>query len=171
MREIYHEFCLLCLEVRKFKIQLLLSLALTAKCLSSLKAVTWSELNPMRVLTIVFASLSAMLDLILAASMIYLLNRSKTGLPKTNALLIRFIVLTLSTGLLSAMVSVAQIILVGCILYLFRYVILKTDVRFVSPHIPSYILDFTLSGPNVGSLSLITWKLGRNSAFSLNSLS
>lgn len=101
-------------------LRLLRTFALTLTCLSSINAVTWSDLDPMRTLTIVFASVSATLDLILAASMIYLLNKSRTGIQKTNALLSRLIVLTLSTGLLSAMVSMAQITLVNYILCLPR---------------------------------------------------
>ena len=123
-----------------------------AEYISSIKATTWGELAPMHWLTVAFGSLSAILDLILAASMIYLLDRSRTGFKKTNALLSRLILLTLSTGLLSAIVSMAQVILVSqlfkeCSLY--APVVLKAIVRLLFPRTPSYILGFILSERNV----------------------
>lgn len=116
-----------------------------------MKAMTSAAPVVLRRLSIAFGVFTATLDMILAASMIHLLYRSRTGFQRTNAFLSRLIVVMMSTGLLSAMMSTAQIVLVSCALCFSRHVMLNQTIRSVSQGlINSHISVFMSSEPNVG---------------------
>lgn len=71
---------------------------------------TWGELTRLKGLSITVNILAAVADILIAASLCYFLHRSRTGFKKSDTMISRLILFTVSTGMLTSICAVASLI-------------------------------------------------------------
>ncbi|KAJ3936905.1 MAG: hypothetical protein NXY57DRAFT_59713 [Lentinula lateritia] len=78
--------------------------------ISSLKLVTWKDLTSLKSLSMTVNVLGAVSDVIIAAGLFYFLHRSRTGFKKSDTMISKLIMFTVSTGLLTSVCAVASLL-------------------------------------------------------------
>ncbi|GAV99496.1 hypothetical protein LENED_000956 [Lentinula edodes] len=78
--------------------------------ISSLKLVTWKDLTNLKSLSMTVNVLGAVSDVIIAAGLFYFLHRSRTGFKKSDTMISKLIMFTVSTGLLTSVCAVASLL-------------------------------------------------------------
>ncbi|KAJ3805592.1 hypothetical protein F5876DRAFT_91447 [Lentinula aff. lateritia] len=75
-----------------------------------LKLVTWKDLTNLKSLSMTVNVLGAVSDVIIAAGLFYFLHRSRTGFKKSDTMISKLIMFTVSTGLLTSVCAVASLL-------------------------------------------------------------
>ncbi|KAJ3743396.1 hypothetical protein DFH05DRAFT_1495820 [Lentinula detonsa] len=78
--------------------------------ISSLKLVTWTDLTHLKSLSMTVNVLGAVADVMIAAGLFYFLHRSRTGFKKSDTMISKLIMFTVSTGLLTSICAVASLL-------------------------------------------------------------
>ncbi|KAJ3734439.1 hypothetical protein DFJ43DRAFT_1062714 [Lentinula guzmanii] len=78
--------------------------------ISSLKLVTWMDLTHLKSLSMTVNVLGAVADVMIAAGLFYFLHRSRTGFKKSDTMISKLIMFTVSTGLLTSICAVASLL-------------------------------------------------------------
>ncbi|KAE9404450.1 hypothetical protein BT96DRAFT_973115 [Gymnopus androsaceus JB14] len=78
--------------------------------ISSLKLVTWVDLTKLKSLSMTVNVLGAVADVFLAAGLFYLLNRSRTGFKKSDTMISKLIMFSVSTGMLTSVCAVISLL-------------------------------------------------------------
>ncbi|KAJ3723379.1 hypothetical protein C8R42DRAFT_666072 [Lentinula raphanica] len=78
--------------------------------ISSLKLVTWEDLTQLKSLSMTVNVLGAVADVLIAAGLFYFLHRSRTGFKKSDTMISKLIMFTVSTGLLTSICAVASLL-------------------------------------------------------------
>ncbi|KAJ7591424.1 hypothetical protein C8J56DRAFT_562734 [Mycena floridula] len=78
--------------------------------LRSLKLVTWADLGELKGLSMTVNVLGAVSDVGIAASLFYFLQNSRTGFKKSDTMISKLILFTVSTGLLTSICAIASLI-------------------------------------------------------------
>lgn len=76
----------------------------------SMRLQTWGELTRLKGLSITVNILAAVADILIAASLCFFLHRSRTGFKKSDTMISRLILFTVSTGMLTSICAVASLI-------------------------------------------------------------
>ncbi|KAJ3837418.1 hypothetical protein F5878DRAFT_662106 [Lentinula raphanica] len=76
----------------------------------SLKLVTWEDLTQLKSLSMTVNVLGAVADVLIAAGLFYFLHRSRTGFKKSDTMISKLIMFTVSTGLLTSICAVASLL-------------------------------------------------------------
>ncbi|KAF8165087.1 hypothetical protein B0H34DRAFT_222439 [Crassisporium funariophilum] len=76
----------------------------------SLKLQTWAELNQLKGLSMTVNVLAVVADILIAAALFFFLHRSRTGFKKSDTMISRLIMFTVSTGLLTSVCAVASLV-------------------------------------------------------------
>ncbi|KAJ7067956.1 hypothetical protein C8F01DRAFT_1246510 [Mycena amicta] len=80
--------------------------------IQSMKLETWKELGQLKPLSMTVNVLAAVSDLVIAMILVYYLRRSKTGFKKSDTMISKLIVFSVSTGLLTSVCAIGSLILV-----------------------------------------------------------
>lgn len=83
------------------------SVAFTAK---AIQFHTWEELKALKGLSITVNILAVLPDVFIAASLFYFLQRSRTGFKKSDTMITRLIVFTVSTGVFTSICAIASLV-------------------------------------------------------------
>ncbi|KIK65634.1 hypothetical protein GYMLUDRAFT_39128 [Collybiopsis luxurians FD-317 M1] len=78
--------------------------------ISSLKLVTWQDLTKLKGLSMTVNVLGAVSDVAIAAGLFYFLHRSRTGFKKSDTMISKLIMFSVSTGLLTSVCAVASLL-------------------------------------------------------------
>ncbi|KAK0490651.1 hypothetical protein IW261DRAFT_1555829 [Armillaria novae-zelandiae] len=78
--------------------------------IQSMKLSTWADLTHMRGLSMTVNVVGAVSDVLIAASLFYFLHRSRTGFKKSDTMISKLILFSISTGLMTSICAVASLI-------------------------------------------------------------
>ncbi|KAF5393735.1 hypothetical protein D9757_000328 [Collybiopsis confluens] len=76
----------------------------------SLRLVTWQDLSKLKGLSMTVNVLGAVADVAIAAGLFYFLQRSRTGFKKSDTMISKLIMFSVSTGLLTSVCAVASLL-------------------------------------------------------------
>ncbi|KAJ8496903.1 hypothetical protein ONZ45_g12263 [Pleurotus djamor] len=76
----------------------------------SLQMTTFAELTELKALSMTVNVLAAAGDLLISASLIYLLQKRRTGFKKSNTIISRLIIFTINTGLVTTLCAMASLV-------------------------------------------------------------
>ncbi|KAJ3761015.1 hypothetical protein EV360DRAFT_80651 [Lentinula raphanica] len=97
-------------SVRARRVRMLCCHHYSAFTISSLKLVTWEDLTQLKSLSMTVNVLGAVADVLIAAGLFYFLHRSRTGFKKSDTMISKLIMFTVSTGLLTSICAVASLL-------------------------------------------------------------
>jgi len=83
------------------------SVAFTAE---SMKLQTWAELRELKGLSMAVNLLGVVADVLIASALFYFLRRSRTGFKKSDTMISRLIMFTVSTGFLTSICAIASLV-------------------------------------------------------------
>ncbi|KAF5369787.1 hypothetical protein D9758_001371 [Tetrapyrgos nigripes] len=75
-----------------------------------MQLVTWIDLTRLKGLSMTVNVLGAVADVIIAAGLFYFLHRSRTGFRKSDTIISKLIVFSVSTGLLTSICAIASLL-------------------------------------------------------------
>ncbi|KAK0184248.1 hypothetical protein F5146DRAFT_1171415 [Armillaria mellea] len=78
--------------------------------IQSMKLSTWADLTHMRGLLMTVNVVGAVSDVLIAASLFYFLHRSRTGFKKSDTMISKLILFSISMGLMTSICAVASLI-------------------------------------------------------------
>ncbi|KAJ6567210.1 hypothetical protein DFH09DRAFT_454632 [Mycena vulgaris] len=78
--------------------------------IQSLKLSTWAELGELKGLSMSVNVLGAVADFVIAVILVFYLRRSRTGFKKSDTMITKLIMFSVSTGLLTSVCAVASLI-------------------------------------------------------------
>ncbi|KAF8803764.1 hypothetical protein BYT27DRAFT_7214366 [Phlegmacium glaucopus] len=76
----------------------------------SMKLRTWAELKELKGLSMAVNLLGVVVDVLIAAALFYFLRRSRTGFKKSDTMISRLIMFTVSTGFLTSICAIASLV-------------------------------------------------------------
>ncbi|KAL4267424.1 DUF6534 domain-containing protein [Pleurotus pulmonarius] len=96
-------FIVLCLVIAEFVCSVVF-------VVQSMQLQTWLQLSQLKGLSMAVNVLAAAGDALIAASLVYLLRRSRTGFKKSDTMISRLIVFTVNTGLFTSICAVMSLV-------------------------------------------------------------
>ncbi|KAF9451746.1 hypothetical protein P691DRAFT_662638, partial [Macrolepiota fuliginosa MF-IS2] len=81
-----------------------------SKLTRSLQFQTWEELKALKGLSVTVNILAVAPDVLIAGSLFYFLQRSRTGFKKSDTMITRLIVFTVSTGVFTSICAIASLV-------------------------------------------------------------
>ncbi|TFK73030.1 hypothetical protein BDN72DRAFT_894272 [Pluteus cervinus] len=82
----------------------------TAFTIESMQLETWAELAELKGLSMTVNVLAVVTDVIIAAALFFYLHRSRTGFKRSDTMISKLIMFTVSTGLLTSICAVASLL-------------------------------------------------------------
>ncbi|KAK7439844.1 hypothetical protein VKT23_017416 [Stygiomarasmius scandens] len=131
---------------------------------------TFAELEGLKALSIAVNALAAAGDVLLAASLIYLLRRSKTGFKRSDTMIGKLIFFTFNTGALTTLFAIASLVAIVAAPNTFIYIFFFFNIGRLYTNSFLATLNARQSirnaGDNVSTSNDIPFdKLGKNNAF------